>query len=106
MKLSVLGFAVACLLVAGSASASEELAKEKKCMVCHKMADKAMGPSMQLIAKTNAGGDVAALAAFIKSGGKSANAETYKAAMPMPPQAKVTDADAKALAEWIMSLAK
>jgi cytochrome c len=106
MKLSVLGFAVVCLLVAGSAFASEELATKNNCTVCHKMDAPAMGPSMKLIAETNAGGDVEALAAFIKAGGKSANSEKYKAAMPMPPQAKVTDADAKAIAEWIMTLAK
>ena len=106
MKLSVIGLVAASLLLVGSAFASEELATKNNCMGCHKVDAKAMGPSMKLIAETNAGGDVAALAAYIKAGGKSANAEKYKAAMPMPPQAKVTDADAKAIAEWIMTLAK
>ena len=105
MKLSVIGLVAASLLLAGSAFASEELATTNNCMGCHKMDAKAMGPSMQDIAKANAGGDVAALAVYIKAGGKSANAEKYKAAMPMPPQAKVTEADATAIAEWIMTLA-
>ena len=106
MKSSVICLVAASVLFAGSAFASEELATTNNCMGCHKMDAPAMGPSMKLIAETNAGGDIEALAAFIKAGGKSANAETYKAAMPMPPQAKVTDADAKAIAEWIMTLAK
>jgi cytochrome c len=107
MKLSVIGFAVACLLVAGSAFASEELSTKNKCTICHQMDANAMGPSMKAIAEKNKGGDAEALAAFIKAGSNGKNTGKYEGiAMPMPPQAAVSDDDAKAMAEWILSLAE
>ncbi|CAK8713815.1 Cytochrome c domain-containing protein [Candidatus Electrothrix laxa] len=102
MKLSVLGLAVACLLVAGSASASEDLAKSNNCIGCHQMDAKAMGPSMKDIAakyKDDAEG-AATLEKSILEGSKD-----KWGGMPMMAQ-KVEAADAKALAEWIMTLAK
>ncbi|MCI5168241.1 MAG: cytochrome C' [Candidatus Electrothrix sp. GM3_4] len=103
MKLFVLGLAVACLLVAGSASASEELAKSNNCLGCHKVATKAMGPSFQDIAakyKDDAEG-VATLTKSITEGSKD-----KWGGMPMMAQKQVKEADAKALAEWTMTLAK
>ncbi|WP_446009087.1 c-type cytochrome [Candidatus Electrothrix sp.] len=103
MKSCVVALTVASLLVAGSAFASEELLKSNNCMVCHKMAEKAMGPSVADIAKANADTSAEDLAKFIKEGGKS---EKYEGiAMPMPPQANVSDEDALAMAEWIKTQA-
>ncbi|MCI5120701.1 MAG: cytochrome C' [Candidatus Electrothrix sp. AUS4] len=100
MKSSVVALVVASLLVAGSAFASEELAKKNNCMGCHQMDAKAMGPSLKEIAakyKDDAEG-VATLEKSIKEGSKD-----KWGGMAMPPQAQAGD-DAKAIAEWILSL--
>jgi cytochrome c len=102
MKVAVIGFAVACLLVSGSAFASEELAKKNNCMGCHQLDKKAMGPSMKDIAdkyKADAEG-AKKIETAITKGSKDA-----WGTMPMAAQANVSEADAKAIATWIMSLA-
>jgi len=103
MKLSVVGvgLVVASLLVGGSAFASEELAKSNNCMGCHKMDTKAMGPSLKEIAAKYKGQDDAAatLEKSILEGSKD-----KWGGMAMPAQKQVSEADAKAIAEWIMTL--
>ena len=101
MKSSVVALVVASLLVAGSAFASEELAKKNNCTACHQLDAKGMGPSIKDIAKANADTSVEDLAKFIVDGG-STNGKYEGIAMPMPPQAQAKD-DAAALAEWIKS---
>jgi cytochrome c len=101
MKIKLLGFAVACLLVSGSAFASEELAKKNNCMGCHQMNKKGMGPSFNEISakyKGDANGAMT-LEDSIKEGSKEKWGK-----MPMAPQASVSEPDAKALAAWILSL--
>lgn len=102
MKVAVLGFAVACLLVSGSAFASEEVAKKNNCLTCHQIDKKGMGPSMKEIgAKYKADADGAKkIETAIKEGSKDAWGK-----MPMAPQASVSADDAKAIATWILSLA-
>jgi cytochrome c len=80
--------------------ASEDLAKAKNCMTCHTVAKKIVGPAYKDIAvkrATEAGAE-AALAAKIKNGSKD---EWGK--VPMPANA-VSDAEATALAKWVLSL--
>jgi cytochrome c len=79
--------------------ASEELAKSKNCMTCHTVAKKIVGPSYKEIAAKRVGeaGAEAALAAKIKNGSKD---EWGK--VPMPANA-VSDAEALALAKWVLS---
>ncbi|WP_333784784.1 c-type cytochrome [Thermocrinis sp.] len=91
------------LLVVGLASvsfANEQLAKQKGCMACHDMKAKKVGPSYTDIAKKYAGKADAVdyLAGKIKKGGAG-----VWGSVPMPPQ-NVTDAEAKQLAQWIMSV--
>ena len=53
-KLMMISVAVAGLVLAGSASAADsgaDLAKSKKCMTCHDMEKKKMGPSFKAIAE-------------------------------------------------------
>ena len=87
------------LMIAAPTMASEELAKAKNCTTCHGMAKKIVGPGYQEIAAKRAGekGAEAALAAKIKNGSKD---EWGK--VPMPANA-VTDAEALALAKWVLS---
>lgn len=103
MKVAVLGFAVACLLVSGSAFASEELAKKSNCLTCHQMEAAGMGPSMKDISKKYAADKEGEqkIVTVIQKGSKDATG-TGKM---MAPMANVSEADAKTIATWILSLA-
>ena len=93
------------LLAAASlpASASLALAQKNACMACHAVDKKVLGPSYTDVAKKYAGQKDAAatLAASIKKGG------TGKwGPIPMPAQPNLSEADALALATWILGGAK
>ena len=85
------------------AFASMDMAKKNACMACHAVDKKLVGPSYQDVAKKYAGqADAeAALAKSIKAGGSG-----KWGPIPMPPQAQLSDADAKALAAWVLGGAK
>jgi len=80
--------------------ASQQLAQQKGCMACHATNAKKVGPSYADIAKKYAGKSDAVdyLAGKIKKGGAG-----VWGSIPMPPQ-NVTDAEAKQLAQWILSV--
>ncbi len=103
MNRVMVGFAVAALLVSGTAFASEELAKKNNCMGCHQLDKKGLGPSLKEIgAKYKSDADGAAkIEAALKNGSKGAWGENSV----MMAQAQVNEADAKALAAWMLSLA-
>jgi len=91
------------LLIAGLVSlsfANQQLAQQKGCMACHDLKAKKVGPAYADIAKKYAGRADAVdyLAGKIKKGGSG-----VWGAVPMPPQ-NVSDAEAKQLAQWIMSV--
>lgn len=99
MKAVVLAAALA--LSAGSALASQQLAQSKACMSCHQLDKKVVGPAFKEVAKKYKG-DAAAedhLVSVIKKGGKGVWGK-----VPMPPHPQVSDADAKAIAGWVLSL--
>ncbi|AMC34977.1 c-type cytochrome [Janthinobacterium sp. B9-8] len=91
-----------CLFSASSAFAISpaDLAKAKNCFACHAPDKKLIGPAYKEVAakyKTDANA-VTKIAAKIKKGGSG-----VWGSMPMPPNA-VSDAEAKDLAQWILSL--
>jgi cytochrome c len=94
------------LLAAAPAMANLDLAKKSNCMSCHAVDKKIVGPSYQEVAKKYAGDKTAeaTLAKRIK-GGTAANGGQKWGAIPMPPNA-ISDADATALAKWILAGAK
>ncbi|KAF0103345.1 MAG: cytochrome c transmembrane protein [bacterium] len=101
MKAIVVAAAAALALSAGVASADEALAKDKKCMSCHQVEKKVVGPAFKDIAKKYKG-DAKAVehnVQVIKKGGKG-----VWGAVPMPPHPQVSDADAEKLAKWVLSL--
>jgi cytochrome c len=104
MKVAIIGFSVACLLVSGAAFASEELAKKNNCTLCHQLDKKSMGPALKEIgAKYKADAEGAKkIEGVIKNGSKGAWGENSV----MAAQAQVNEADAQALAKWILSLAE
>jgi cytochrome c len=90
-------------LVASSAWANADLAKKNSCLACHAVDKKLVGPAYQDVAKKYAGqADAeATLAKSIKAGGSG-----KWGPVPMPPQAQLSDADAKTLAAWVLGGAK
>ncbi len=101
MKALVAASIAAGVLIASPAFASEELAKAKNCLACHKTDAKLVGPSYQEVAAKYAGQEGAAdmLAEKIQKGGKGAWGP-----VPMPPNPQVSPEEAKQLADWVLSL--
>ena len=93
--------ALAAVTLTSPAFASADLAAKKNCMACHAVDKKLVGPSYQDVAAKYAGqADAAAmLADKVKKGGVGVWGK-----VPMPPNPQVTDADATALDEWVLSL--
>ncbi|WP_225984485.1 c-type cytochrome [Noviherbaspirillum aerium] len=89
------------LLFAGSTYADAELFKKSNCMACHAVDQKRFGPSLKEVSAKYAGDNEAVdkLAKKIKAGGSGVWGQ-----MPMPPQTQLSDADAKLLAEYALSI--
>ena len=100
MKRALIVFA-STLIVAAPAMADEALAKANNCMACHAVDKKLVGPAYKDVAKKH-GNDASKadmLAAKIIKGGSG-----VYGAIPMPANPKVSEADAKTLATWVLSL--
>ena len=93
--------AASALLMVGTAQANADLAKSSGCLNCHTVDKKLVGPALKDIAAKYKADPAAAdkLAVKIQKGSQG-----VWGPIPMPPNAKVSDADAKALAQWILSL--
>jgi cytochrome c len=88
------------IFAVGEAIASEELAKKSGCAACHAADKKMVGPSYKDIAakyKATKSADTM-LAGKIKNGSSG-----VWGAIPMAPTAGLSDADALALAKWVMT---
>jgi cytochrome c len=103
MKHIVTVLIAAGLVAASPAHANLDLAKKNNCLSCHAVDKKMVGPAFIDVSKKYAGDKDAAkmLAAKIKGGSKGVWGQ-----IPMPPNANVKDADAEALAKWILAGAK
>jgi len=101
IKAVAVGLASSGLFSAGSAFANEELFKKSNCMACHAIEQKRLGPSMKQVAAKYDGDSTAAdrLAKKIREGGVGVWGQ-----MPMPPQPQVSEADAKTLVEYILTI--
>ena len=93
----------AVLAVASPAFAGKELAQKNACLACHATEKKLVGPAYLDIAKKYGGqkDPEATLAKSIKAGGAG-----KWGPVPMPAQPGLSDADALALASWILQGAK
>ncbi|MGY4829634.1 c-type cytochrome [Sphaerotilaceae bacterium SBD11-9] len=90
-------------LVAGPAFANADLAQKKNCMACHAVDKKLVGPAYQDVAAKYAGQKDAVdkLAQKVVKGGAG-----VWGPVPMPANTTVSDAEAKQLVTWILSLKK
>jgi len=95
--LFVLAAAAACL----PAMADQALATAKNCMACHAIDKKLVGPAYKDVAAKYAGQKDAAdkLAAKIQKGGSG-----VWGPVPMPANPQVSEAEAKKLAAWVLTL--
>jgi cytochrome c len=100
MKQALLAVAAA-LLASTPALADPALAQAKNCMSCHAMDKKLVGPSYKdVAAKYNGQKDaVDKLAGKILKGGSG-----VWGPVPMPANAQVSEAEAKKLAAWVMTV--
>ena len=87
--------------LAGPAFAQADLAQKKNCMACHAVDKKVLGPSYKDVAAKYAGQKDAVdkLAVKVMKGGAGAWGN-----IPMPANPQVTEAEAKQLVGWIMTL--
>ena len=97
MKAIIIGLA----LVTTPAVADPGLLKKYNCTACHAPAIKLVGPAYAEVAKkySTQSDAVARLSAKIKSGGSG-----VWGAIPMPPHPQVSDADARAMAAYVLSI--
>lgn len=87
--------------VAAPAFAQADFAQKKNCMACHAVDKKVLGPAFKDVAAKYAGQADAAdkLAAKVVKGGTGVWGN-----IPMPANPQVTDAEAKQLVGWILTL--
>ena len=97
---AALGTALAALF-ATPAFANADLAQKKKCMACHALEQKLVGPAYKDIAAKYAGQKDAAatLADKIQKGGAGVWGQ-----VPMPANPQVSAAEAKTLAAWVLTI--
>jgi len=96
------GLFVACLFAApGVAHADYSLLVKSNCLACHQIDKRKYGPKLNEIAAKYASdsGALETLASKIKQGGTGVWGEDI-----MPPQPHLSDADARALARYVLSL--
>ncbi len=94
-------FVVAASLLSFSAMANLDLAKQKNCMSCHSVDAKLVGPAYKDVAKRYAGQKDAEdkLVQKVMKGGSG-----VWGPMSMPPNAQVSEAEARTLVKWVLSL--
>lgn len=89
------------VLIAGQALANPDLAKQKNCMSCHAVDTKIVGPAYKDVAKKYAGQKDAEdkLVQKVLKGGSGNWGVSV-----MPPNAQVSDAEARTLVKWVLGL--
>jgi cytochrome c len=101
MKTLLLLAAVTGATLAAPAFASADLAQKKNCMACHATDKKLVGPAYKEVAAKYAGDKTAAdkLAEKILKGGSG-----VWGPVPMPANPQVSAAEAKQLAQWVLTV--
>jgi cytochrome c len=101
MKTHVLAPIVIACMAAAPAWANPELAQKKNCMACHAVGQKVLGPAYKDVALKYAGQPdaVAKLTQKVMKGGSG-----VWGAVPMPANPQVSEAEAKQLVQWILTL--
>jgi len=92
---------IAAATVSAPVLADQALATAKNCMACHALDKKLVGPSYKDVAAKYAGDKTAAdkLATKIQKGGAG-----VWGPVPMPANPQVSEAEAKKLAAWVLTV--
>jgi len=100
-KLLFIASAVLAFGVSAQAFANADLAKAKNCMACHSIQTKIVGPAFKDVAKKYAGQKDAEdkLTQKVLKGGSG-----VWGAIPMPANAQVSEAEARTLVKWVLTL--
>lgn len=101
MKVSLLVMLAAGALASNAALANADLAKAKNCMTCHSISSKVVGPAFKDVAAKYAGQKDAEdkLTNKVLKGGSG-----VWGAVPMPANTQVSEAEARTLVKWVLSL--
>lgn len=101
MKCSLLVGLVLAVGVSNVALANADLAKAKNCMACHSVTNKVLGPSFKDVAAKYAGqkGAEDKLVQKVIKGGSG-----VWGTIPMPANAQVSEAEARTLVKWVLTL--
>lgn len=101
MKRSIFVCLALSALASNAAMANADLAKAKNCMACHAIANKVVGPAYKDVAAKYAGQKDAEdkLTQKVLKGGSG-----VWGAIPMPANAQVSEAEARTLVKWILTL--
>ena len=93
--------AVLAVFAASPAFAQQDLAQKKNCMACHAVDKKLVGPAYKDVAAKYAGQKDAVdkLTQKVLKGGSG-----NWGAVPMPANPQVTEAEAKQLVQWVLTL--
>ncbi len=99
--LFTVALSAAAILSTVPAFANQELATKKNCMACHSVDKKLVGPAYKDVAAKYKGDKAAVdkLAAKVVKGGSG----TW-GTIPMPANPQVSEAEAKTLVAWVLSL--
>ena len=85
--------------LAGGGNAIDRLLADKGCVGCHALDSKVVGPAFRDVAKRYSAGSAPQLIRKIREGGAGA-----WGSVPMPPNDWVSEAEAKTLVDWVLSL--
>ena len=101
MKTFRLATIVTACMLSLPAWANQDLAQKKNCLACHAVNQKVIGPAYKDVAIKYAGQPdaVAKLVPKVMKGGAG-----VWGAVPMPANPQVSEAEAKQLVQWILSL--
>ncbi len=101
MKLFAALTTIALATGTGAALANPDLATKKNCMACHAVDKKLVGPAYKEVAAKYAGQKDAVdkLTQKVLKGGSG-----VWGPVPMPPNAQVSEAEAKQLVQWVLGL--
>jgi cytochrome c len=101
MKRALMLIATVSTVAAAPVFASQDLAQKKNCMACHAVDKKLVGPAYKDVAAKYAGQKDAVdkLAQKVVKGGAGVWGQ-----VPMPANTQVSDAEAKQIVSWILSL--
>lgn len=101
MKRTLLVGLVLAAGVSNVALANADLAKAKNCMACHAVANKVVGPAFKDVGVKYAGqkGAEDKLVQKVLKGGSG-----VWGTVPMPANAQVSEAEARTLVKWVLSL--